>query len=475
MIDTKSFSSHFGDYQFGFLNLNEYSKITHNYKKNIASKYRSLLIKDIPHILSSEYYYVTQKIDGHFYMLFWEDNQCFLMNPRGKVRLGLPVLKEVEQLLINAKIKKAYFACEVFIDSERPRSFEVSRILDAPTSEKDLARVRISVYDIYQLEDKKYFEPVSTLFAQLKDIFGKGKYVNIPKHEKIESTSEIDNYFEEWVNKEGNEGLVIRAADNFAYKIKPYHTVDAVIVGYAESDKNEDEIRDLLVAFMQEDKTLLPFAKVGTGFTSEKRKWFFQTLKSKHVDSEYIEPAKSGVAIQFVKPEIVIEMGYLDIITETPEEPYIFKPILQYTENEGYKIQNRIPAFSVISPVFERIREDKTVNPTDIRLSQITDLIELPSLEKRNINLGKSKLLEREVYVKETKGLKAVRKFLLWKTNKEESEIYPAYVATYTDYSPGRKSGELDIEVKVSNDKHQIYQIYQELINENVKKGWNKV
>jgi hypothetical protein len=70
--------------------------------------------------------------------------------------------------------------------------------------------------------------------------------------------------------------------------------------------------------------------------------------------------------------------------------------------------------------------------------------------------------------------MKSVRKFLLWKTNKEESGIYPAYVATFTDYSPGR-ADELKIEVKVSNDKAQIQQIYQEFIQENVKKGWNKV
>ncbi len=475
MMDIKSLTNSFGDYQFGILENNEYSKITFNYKKNIASKYRSILIKDIQNVLSSEYYYVTQKIDGHFYMLFWEDNQCFLINPRGKIRLGLPVLKEIEQLLIKNKIKKAYFACEVYIDSSRPRSFDVTKILDSPESEKDLEKVRVSVYDIYQFEDKKYFERVEVLFSQLKEIFGEGKYVNVPKHEKVESRNEFEKYFDEWVNQEGNEGLVIRAAENFAYKIKPYHTVDAVVIGYAESDKVENEIRDLLVAFMQEDGSFLPFAKVGTGFATDTRKWFYETLKSKHVESEYIEPAKSGVAIQFVKPEIVIELGFLDVITETQEDPYIFKPVLQFDETHGYQMLGRIPAFSVISPVFERIRNDKSVNPTDLRLSQITDFIELPSLEKRNLKLGKSELLKREVYVKETKGLKAVRKFLLWKTNKEESGIYPAYVATYTDFSPGRKSGELDIEVKVSNDKNQIYQIYQDFITENVKKGWNKV
>jgi len=475
MIDTKLLLSSFGDYKLGVLENNQYTQTAFSYKKNIASKYRSILIKDAQNILISEYYYVTQKIDGHFYMLFWDNNQCFLMNPRGKVRWGLPVLKEIETLLKNSKIQKAYFACEVYIESQRPRSFDVSKILDAPQNENELEKVNVSVFDIYQLEDKKYFERTDTLFNQLNSIFGKGKKVNVPKHKKIESRSEIEKFFDEWVNKEGAEGIVIRAAENFVYKIKPYHTLDAVVIGYAESDKEENEIRDILVALMLENGNFFPFAKVGTGFSSETRKWLFENLKSKHVDSEYIEPTKSGLAIQFVKPEMVIELGFLDVITETHDEPYIFKPVLKFDEKKGYLLEGRIPGFSIISPVFERIREDKSVNPTDLRLSQITDWVEIPSIEKRNLKFGKSELLEREVYVKETKGVKAVRKFLLWKTNKEESGIYPAYVASYTDYSAGRASGELQIEVKVSHDKNQIYQIYQELITDNVKKGWNKV
>ena len=34
-----------------------------------------------------------------------------------------------------------------------------------------------------------------------------------------------------------------------------------------------------------------------------------------------------------------------------------------------------------------------------------------------------------------------VRKFVLWKTNKEQSEDYPAFVVHFTDFSPNRKTG----------------------------------
>ena len=85
-----------------------------------------------------------------------------------------------------------------------------------------------------------------------------------------------------------------------------------------------------------------------------------------------------------------------------------------------------------------------------------------------------SKVISREVYVKESKGTNMVRKFVIWKTNKEATGEYPAYVYHYTDFSPGRKEM-LKKEIKVSNSKKQIEEIFAAELAENVKKGWNKV
>ena len=66
-----------------------------------------------------------------------------------------------------------------------------------------------------------------------------------------------------------------------------------------------------------------------------------------------------------------------------------------------------------------------------------------------------------------------VRKFMLWKTNKETSGEYPAFVYHYTDFSATRKE-KLKKEIKVSNSKQQIEEIFAAEILENVKKGWEK-
>ncbi len=67
-----------------------------------------------------------------------------------------------------------------------------------------------------------------------------------------------------------------------------------------------------------------------------------------------------------------------------------------------------------------------------------------------------------------------VRKFLMWKTNKEaEGSEFPAYVIHYTDYSPGRKVP-MDREVRISNSEEQINELFEELKKANIKKGWTE-
>ena len=129
---------------------------------------------------------------------------------------------------------------------------------------------------------------------------------------------------------------------------------------------------------------------------------------------------------------------------------------------------------SVISPRFVRIREDKTFDRTDARIAQVTDLVPVPMAEvdASELKMAQSLVEKREVYVKPYRGKTSVRKFLMWKTNKESSNSdFPAYVIHYTDFSPTRKTP-LDREVRVSNSKEQIEQLWEQLLKENVKKGW---
>jgi hypothetical protein len=57
---------------------------------------------------------------------------------------------------------------------------------------------------------------------------------------------------------------------------------------------------------------------------------------------------------------------------------------------------------SVISPVYVKMRTDKNPNVDDAGLSQITKIISLDKNASEKLDLKKSEILSREVYVKES-------------------------------------------------------------------------
>ena len=65
-----------------------------------------------------------------------------------------------------------------------------------------------------------------------------------------------------------------------------------------------------------------------------------------------------------------------------------------------------------------------------------------------------------------------VKKFFVWETHIQSDE-YPKFVFYKVDYSPSRAS-KLNRDIKVSNDKKQILNIYKDSIESDIKKGWNK-
>ena len=90
------------------------------------------------------------------------------------------------------------------------------------------------------------------------------------------------------------------------------------------------------------------------------------------------------------------------------------------------------------------------------------------------VKLEPSTLLERRVFKKESGGKVMIHKFLIWKTNKEASGRYPAYVFYHTDFSSGRKEM-LKRDLATSSDENQIRAIFAAEIEANVKKGWMEV
>ena len=171
-----------------------------------------------------------------------------------------------------------------------------------------------------------------------------------------------------------------------------------------------------------------------------------------------------------VKPTHVVEIESTDIINST-SEGLIKKYILNFRDK--YSIDQKTNSVSLTTPVFTRFREDKKINTNDVGINQIDRVIEIPSEVQEDLVKKNSKIISKEIYLKEAKGLKMVRKYLCWSTNAESTD-YPKYVFCKIDYSPSRAT-KMKREIKVSNDKNQILDIFSYEIEKDIKKGWNKI
>jgi len=204
-----------------------------------------------------------------------------------------------------------------------------------------------------------------------------------------------------------------------------------------------------------------------------RREWL-SDLKDMAAESDYAE-VNDSVAYTMVRPEWVVEISCLDLINQNTRGGSIDRMVLGYDMPKNmYQSIRRLPLASPISPNFIRRREDKSIRRDDLRLNQLADVIEVPMMDRdaRQLSLPRSEVLVREVFTKTLKGNQMVRKLLLWKTNKEsEGGNFPAYVAYFTDFSPNRATP-IDRDIRISNSREQIEQLFAAMKAEYIVKGW---
>lgn len=452
------------------------------YRRLSSARMMPLDRDDIPRKIPQAEYHVSRKVDGEFTVLVFRGGEVFTLSPGGTVRVGIPWLDEAAKLLSRTGFSEAMIAGELYVAraDRRPRVHDVTTVARQPQSATDVQQLRFAVFDILSLNGDTLPRPFAETWKTIEKTFGSGDLVRPVESKSAQDAGAIEKLFHEWVEEQGAEGLVVRSDTAGMFKIKLRHTLDVAVIGFTESlGERQGMMHDLLLAVMRQDGTLQVLSRVGGGFSEDQRRSMLSDLKDMAVESEYAEVNSDHVAYQMVQPEWVIEISCLDLISQTTRGGPINRMVLDYHANGScaYNVVTKLPLATVISPQFLRRREDKRVQPQDVRIAQVTDIVEVPWADKdaRQMTLPCSEVLRREVFTKELKGQTMVRKFLLWQTNKAtDSDEYPAYVVHYTDFSPNRKDA-LAREVRVSSSRTQIDELYQRLKDENIKSGWNCV
>ena len=450
---------------------------TQDYKRRISALMTPLessrIGEKIPNL---DGYAVSRKVDGEFCLLFYDGKDVISINPGGTVRAGLPAFAELAKHLKDAKVKKATFAAELhFKTDKRERVHDVIRFARNPKKAEDLKKLLIALFDIISIDGEELRES-PLVFEKLSEIIKKGNLVKVVDYKITGSRKEIEKIYKEWVEAEGSEGLVVRNEQVGWYKIKPVHTIDCVVLGFSDSpNERAGMLHDLLVGLVRDDGSLQTMAKIGGGFTDEDRVELLKKLKKSIVPSDYIEVSSAHVAYEMVKPELVVEMKFLDLINEKGRGGPINRMVLSYHNGE-YSAVRRMPFVSIISPQFKRIRDDKEVNKDEVSVKQVVELVPVDDIRKKvaDLDLPKSEVLKREVFVKEVGVKQMVRKLLIWKTNKAVTGEYPAYIVYYTDFSTGRKEP-LSTELMPANTKNEAEARYGDLRKKVVLTGWEQV
>ncbi len=448
-----------------------------DFKKNIAGKFVLVEGAKLKQRVEGERICVTKKIDGHLQVVFWQNSQVFMLNSSGKQKAEtLKCLDAFAEAMKAAGVKSATIAAELYLPREegRPRCGDVATALadDAKRDELCLAPFDIIELDGNPWKAEHYNETHNKLCSLFKSQTSNLKPQISPVQMRNASNhDEVQEIYDEWVVGEGAEGLVVHSESSMVWKVKPRHTIDAAVIGYTTADRG---IRDLMFAVRREDGLFQMFALGSTGMTDEQRADIAQRLSQKHVESQYVLSDSRGIAYQMVKPELVFEISVLEFVARGNDDKIRMNPLLKYNDELGWLMEGVTPGVAVLGITLERERTDKQPTETNVRISQITDLCPFEEAPNSHTSNLKSQLLERHVYKKVSGEKVMLHKFLIWKTNKEQSGRYPAYVFFHTDYSSGRKDI-IKRDMAYSSDEQQIREIFAAEIADNIKKGWEQV
>ncbi len=455
---------------------NEFAEIARNYKRKVAGAFMLTEGAKLMDKIGGEDYCVTRKIDGTMQIIFYRDGDVCAYSTHGVERRGLPCLDEFARLASEAGYRNITVAAELYATIRNGGRERVGDVAIALGDEQLHDQLHLAPLDILDVEGESFavFHYKDKL-ALLNKHFG-GALVKPVEGKAATSRHEVMQIYQQWVEDEGAEGLVVHSEQPIVYKIKPRHTLDAVIIGYTVGeDENEHAIRDLLLAVMREDGLLQQFGATGNGLSQELREQMYEQLSAMNVESDYIHTDSRNMAFQMVAPKVVVEVSVIDFAAENAAGEAKMNMLLKYDETAGYQAQEQTAGVAAHSMVFIRMREDKSANATDIRLSQITDLCAFSQQKAVSMNnLPESEVIVRRVFTKGKDEKFAVQKYLVWKTNKEDSGLFPAYVLHYTDFSISRKE-QLKRDLRASSSREQIMQLLDQMIADNVKKGWVEV
>lgn len=445
------------------------------YKRQVAKRYRVVEPDIVERALPSEPLFVSPKLDGELWFLVKSRDDVALVAYNGRVLHGIACLRGVPERLLG--VGQIVIAGELVAStgSERPRSHHVNTALSDPKLEGALS---FHAFDLVEDEgqdalSRSYEARHARLLALLGEEAGARCTV---VHTQRGEPSLVSQRYREWVLSDRFEGVVARSDRGLTYKIKPTSTVDLVVIAFGERITGDaKQVRELQVGLVREDGTFQLVGSVGTGLSEDDRARWHARLSAIEEKSSFRLANREGTLCRFVRPEIVVEVRVSDFLASDGWDVPIRRMSLAWEDGAGWRAVGETRTAVPLHPVLIRERTDKAVDVGSVGMTQITAYLDDATEEVvRATRRASAEVVRRAVFVKETKGQLAVRKYVVVRTHKEHEGTHPPLVVFATDYSAGRKEP-LQTALRTASSDAGADAHVAAWCADNVKRGWREV
>jgi hypothetical protein len=487
MIDISRLANKSGDYSFaprGAVTDRVLLEVAEQYETEVSNRFIAIKPADLSVRYAADSRVLeTTKYDGEGVFVYFEaacTPEVFAFNaPSGRVRVGLPCLKELAAGLKARGTRKALFRAELYLrdtaDGRRCGSADVTRA-SYSSDRGDASRFRLAVLDAVMHDGRDlrvHQSDFLTIWKLLGELAGVDPNRLCHRAEGGEvSGGDLSRVFSEKTGG-GLEGLVIRRLDRSEVcKLKPRLTIDSAVVGFVEGEFEANYgMLSLLTAltYPVSDAALQlqSIARVGTGFNDQDRVDWLGRLSSLCTDAPLAMSDSDGRPVRFVRPGFVVELEAEDILPA--DEEASGQQVFGWN-NSRWRFDGLAACPRLLLPTFSRLRADKEFSPQAVRLAQLTRR-ETAAPELINRHLPGLEVVRREVYTKEFKGAPVVRKLVVGR-RPATAGSFP-YVVFWTDFSASRKTP-LEVTTLFAHTEARAEALAKKLLEENVTKGFER-
>jgi hypothetical protein len=389
----------------------------------------------LPSFPSGEGGMVQVKYNGMLSILIWNEERGFVAwSPRGRCYCSLedgrkhPVTEYLNKR--SDELKDYLFVGETHVTREGlgkkyMTEFSTSMsIIKNPRKIEDVGRIQLAIFD-YRIRDgvdgfKECGSSYMERFAGLRDKFSfpvgvDNGPIHLPDYVEVDdfesSRQGLQEFWNEYIGERGFEGFVMHTSGGDEYKIKFRDTLDVAVIAFRENPDSSPHCPSCGADF--DLINLIQHIKNGK---LDRDEWFdgrgrqvrhvrkggrcplcsaktvpgpgpvlgakiaLMTPEGEFVDVAdgaqlshlspilwEIEPLYRDGGYLWVRPEVVIEISYQDLYVGGLRSLYKF-------EGDMYVHAGKMEGVC-LRPYFRGIREDKTVNPRDLRLEQVNYLV----------------------------------------------------------------------------------------------------